>query len=260
MNIAQQKTGKVLRTELTTVNNIRRQTPYARIKKKHLIAKRIFDIAFSLVVITCLLSWLLPLCFILIKLDSSGPVFFRQKRVGYKGRLFSCLKLRTMVVNNFADIKQATDGDARITRIGRIFRNTNIDELPQFFNVLFGDMSIVGPRPHMTKDCQDFSSVVASYDLRHSVRPGITGMAQTKGFRGPTNDMESVVLRYQWDIFYVRNISFFLDLKLINLTFQQTLNALLKRRNEIEETENKLTISPKPEIARVREVSKKMVV
>jgi putative colanic acid biosynthesis UDP-glucose lipid carrier transferase len=165
-----------------------------------------------------------------------------------------------MVVNNLADIKQATDGDSRITRVGRIFRNTNIDELPQFFNVLFGDMSIVGPRPHMTKDCQDFTNVVASYDLRHSVKPGITGMAQTKGFRGPTNDIESVVLRYQWDIFYVRNISFFLDLRLIGHTLQQTINALLNKSAELEELEKNLTISPKPEIARVREVNKKMVI
>jgi lipopolysaccharide/colanic/teichoic acid biosynthesis glycosyltransferase len=112
----------------------------------------------------------------------------------------------------------------------------------------------------MTKDCQDFSNIVASYDLRHSVKPGITGMAQTKGFRGPTNDIDSVVLRYQWDIFYVRNISFFLDLKLISITFQQTLNALIRKNTEVEELENKLTISPRPEMARVREVNKKMVV
>lgn len=260
MNSAHKEVGTVIRRELTAVNTVRRPAPYARIKKKHLIAKRLFDIAFSLMVITCLLSWLLPICFILIKLDSRGPVFFKQKRVGFKGKLFTCLKLRTMVVNNLADVKQASDDDVRITRIGRLFRNTNIDELPQFFNVLFGDMSIVGPRPHMTKDCQDFSNIVASYDLRHSVKPGITGMAQTKGFRGPTNDIDSVVLRYQWDIFYVRNISFFLDLKLISITFQQTLNALANRSPEVEEPENKLTISPRPEMARVREVNKKMVV
>ncbi|MBV4356373.1 sugar transferase [Pinibacter aurantiacus] len=260
MNIAQKEKAKALSRELPTVNGIKRPAPYARIKKKHLIAKRAFDIAFSLVVIICLLSWLLPICFILIKLDSRGPVFFKQKRVGYKGRLFSCLKLRTMVVNNLADVKQATDDDVRITRVGRFFRTTNIDELPQFFNVLFGNMSIVGPRPHMTKDCRDFSNVVASYDLRHSVKPGITGMAQTKGFRGPTNDIDSVVSRYQWDIFYVRHISFFLDLKLISITFQQTLNALVNKNKEIEELERKLTISPRPEMARVREVNKKMVV
>lgn len=260
MNSAQKETGTVIRRELSTGNTFRKPVPYARIKKRHVVAKRIFDIAFSLMVITCLLSWLLPICFILIKLDSKGPVFFRQKRVGYKGKLFTCLKLRTMVVNSLADIKQASDDDSRITRIGRIFRNTNIDELPQFFNVLLGHMSIVGPRPHMTKDCQDFTNVVASYHLRHSVKPGITGMAQIKGFRGPTTDMDSIVLRYQWDIFYVRNISFFLDLKLIRHTLQQTLNAVLNKSIEVEEQESKLTISPKPEIARVREVNKKMVV
>ena len=119
---------------------------------------------------------------------------------------------------------------------------------------------IVGPRPHMTKDCQDFANVVASYDLRHSVKPGITGMAQIKGFRGPTNDLDSIVLRYQWDIFYVRNISFFLDLRLIGYTLQQTVNAILYKSIEADEPESKLTISPKPEIARVREVNKKMVV
>lgn len=251
--------GRFLKTELPT-SNVRRIISYVRIKKHHLFAKRIFDVFFSSLVIICLLSWVLPICFILIKLDSKGPFFFRQKRVGLQGKLFTCLKLRSMVVNNLSDIKQASDNDIRITRIGRLFRNTNIDELPQFFNVFLGHMSIVGPRPHMTKDCQDFTNVVANYDLRHSVKPGITGLAQTKGFRGPTNDIDSILLRYQWDIFYVRNISFFVDLKLIAITLKQTLNALLNRDNGVEKLEEQLILAPKSEIAPVREVTKKMIV
>src|SRR6185437_10696315 len=132
-------------------------------RRGYLLAKRLFDIALSLLVVLLVLSWLFPLLCILIRLDSRGPVFFMQRRVGYMGRSFLCLKFRTMRVNREADILQATENDPRVTRMGRLLRDSNLDELPQFINVLIGHMSIVGPRPHMYKDCQQFSNVVETY-------------------------------------------------------------------------------------------------
>ncbi len=125
-------------------------------RKNYLTYKRFFDVVFSLLAIVFILSWFLPLVAILIKLSSRGPVFFVQKRVGFLGRSFNCIKFRTMVMNDEANSKQAMENDPRITRIGRFLRKSNIDEFPQFFNVLIGDMSIVGPRPHMYQDCNEF--------------------------------------------------------------------------------------------------------
>src|SRR5688572_10061149 len=147
-------------------------------KRKYLYFKRLLDIIFSSVVILLVLSWLLPLIALLILFDSRGPVFFIQTRIGQAGKPFRCIKLRTMVRNDDADERQANDDDDRITRLGRFLRNTNIDELPQFFNVFMGHMSVVGPRPHMVADCIRFSFVISSYHFRNLVRPGITGLAQ----------------------------------------------------------------------------------
>jgi putative colanic acid biosynthesis UDP-glucose lipid carrier transferase len=197
-------------------------------KPRHtLIIKRAFDIIVSLIVIAGLLSWLLPLLALLIKLNSKGPIFFVQKRVGAFGKTFNCYKLRTMVVNEQADIRQAETNDPRITDFGMFLRSSCFDELPQFFNVLIGDMSIVGPRPHMLKDCNEFSKIIRSYESRNLVKPGITGMAQVKGLRGKTNNFYDVAHRYKWDMFYVRNLSFILDMRIMKLTVTSTIRNLI---------------------------------
>ncbi|WEK38436.1 MAG: sugar transferase [Candidatus Pseudobacter hemicellulosilyticus] len=202
---------------------------YVTEKRKYLIFKRIFDVVLSSLVIIFLLSWLVPILALLIKLDSSGPVFFIQRRVGRWGKSFKCLKFRTMVVNDDANTRQASENDSRITRLGNFLRHSNLDELPQFFNVLVGDMSVVGPRPHMHADCNKFAEVISSYKFRHMVRPGITGLAQVKGYRGPTRNFESIFHRYQFDAFYVRNANFWLDVRIIRKTAGQTIQHLLAK-------------------------------
>ena len=197
-------------------------------RKKFLWAKRLFDICFSSLVILLLLSWLTPLMALLIRLDSKGPVFFRQKRIGRHGRFFHCLKFRTMVPNDEADERPAEPDDERITRIGRWLRRFNIDELPQFFNVLAGQMSVVGPRPHMLADYIRFSFVISSYSFRSLVRPGITGWAQVHGYHGPTADYESIIIRYYWDAMYVRKANFAIDCKIIAHTTGKGLMAILR--------------------------------
>ncbi len=164
------------------------------------------------------MSWLTPLLALLIRLDSKGPVFFRQQRIGRNGKPFACLKFRTMVPNELADEQPAGEGDERITRLGKWLRRTNIDELPQFFNVLAGQMSVVGPRPHMITDCIRFSFVIPSYPFRSLMRPGITGWAQVNGYHGIIVDYESIVIRYYWDAQYVRKAGFVLDVKIICTT------------------------------------------
>lgn len=205
-------------------------------RRRYLVAKRVFDIVLSLFVLFFVFSWLFPILYILIKLDSRGPVFFIQKRVGFLGHSFPCLKFRTMYVNAEANTKQATDDDPRITRMGRFLRNSNLDELPQFLNVLAGHMSIVGPRPHMYKDCASFARVVDDYKFRNLMKPGITGLAQVKGFRGPAQTFDKIFRRYQWDAFYVRNANFWLDMRIVHYTAMQTLTYILGRFIIIEDT------------------------
>ena len=207
-------------------------------KRNYFFFKRMFDIFLSLLVIVFLLSWLLPIIALLIKLDSSGPVFFVQRRVGRWGRSFKCLKFRTMVVNEHANTRQASENDSRITRVGNFLRKSNLDEFPQFFNVLLGQMSVVGPRPHMHTDCNKFSSVIANYKFRSMVKPGITGLAQVKGYRGPTKNFESIFHRYQFDAFYVRNANFWLDMRIVRKTAGQTIRTFIDRLlgNDVEET------------------------
>ena len=182
------------------------------------ILKRSFDFLFSVVVIILILSWLIPLISILIKLDSKGPVFFKQKRSGKENKDFWCYKFRTMHINQLADQKQASKNDSRITRVGRFLRKSNIDELPQFFNVLIGDMSIVGPRPHMLKHTEEYSQIIHKYMMRHFVKPGITGLAQIKGYRGETKDPTLMKNRIKIDRFYIENWSFLLDMRIILIT------------------------------------------
>jgi putative colanic acid biosynthesis UDP-glucose lipid carrier transferase len=192
-------------------------------RRTYLFFKRLFDIFFSLLFIPFILSWLVPLVGLMIFLDSRGPIFFRQKRIGKNGKTFSCLKFRTMKANDEADEKQAEEDDERITRVGRFLRKTNIDEFPQFVNVFLGQMSIIGPRPHMITDCVRFSFVIPAYDFRTLVRPGITGLAQVKGYHGATVDYESVFIRYHWDSEYIRNANFWLDLKILSLTMLECI-------------------------------------
>lgn len=209
------------------------QTPSLRLylerKRGYFVAKRCFDIVTSLMIIVLVLSWLLPILMLLIKLDSRGPVFFKQRRVGFLGRIFWCYKLRTMYINREADIRQASEDDPRITRIGKFLRVTGLDEFPQFFNVLMGQMSIVGPRPHMNADCNKFADAVSGYKFRNLVKPGITGLAQIKGFRGPTKDFESIFHRYQFDAFYVRNANFWLDARIVRKTIAQIIGEVFIR-------------------------------
>ncbi|MAU14733.1 MAG: undecaprenyl-phosphate glucose phosphotransferase [Muricauda sp.] len=185
--------------------------------------KRSFDIIFSLMVIVGLLSWLTPILALLITLESKGPVFFRQTRNGIDNREFYCYKFRSMAPNKNADDVQATKNDMRITKIGKFIRKTSIDELPQFYNVLFGTMSVVGPRPHMVKHTNEYASSVDKYMVRHFVKPGITGLAQVRGYRGEIEQEADIQNRIKFDIFYIENWSLFLDLKII---VQTVINAL----------------------------------
>jgi putative colanic acid biosynthesis UDP-glucose lipid carrier transferase len=189
--------------------------------------KRLVDVMLSLVVLILVFPWLLPILAILITIESRGPVFFKQRRVGYLGRIFWCYKFRTMRVNAMADTHRARIKDSRITRVGKFLRDTCLDELPQFFNVLRGDMSLVGPRPHMLQDTREFSEVVDNYESRSLTRPGITGLSQVRGYRGPAESFQSIFRRYQLDMYYVRNANWRLDLKIIAQTGMMMLRAVV---------------------------------
>jgi len=188
----------------------------------NIFAKRSFDILFSLFIIIFILSWITPILAILIRLTSKGPIFFKQKRSGKVNQEFWCLKFRTMHINNGSDERQATLDDSRVTPIGRILRKTSLDELPQFFNVLIGNMSVVGPRPHMLKHTEEYSQIIDKFMVRHFVTPGITGLAQVRGYRGQTKDSEQMYRRVRTDVWYIENWSFLLDLQII---FQTVLNG-----------------------------------
>ncbi len=189
----------------------------------NMFVKRGFDILFSSLVIVFILSWLTPLIAILIKLESKGPVFFKQSRNGFNYREFDCYKFRSMMPNSDAHLYQATRGDQRVTKVGKFIRKTSIDELPQFFNVLFGDMSVVGPRPHMVSHTNMYAKRIDKFMVRHFVKPGITGLAQISGYRGEVETDKDIIGRVKYDIFYIENWSIFLDLKIIFRTF---LNAI----------------------------------
>jgi len=177
--------------------------------------KRMFDVLFSLAVLVFIFPILYIIFGILIKLESKGPVFFNQKRSGINNTVFHCKKFRTMKVNTMSDIKQATAGDSRITKIGSFLRKTNLDEIPQFINVLKGEMSVVGPRPHMLEQTKLYAKIITPFMIRHWVKPGITGLAQAKGFRGETKEISQMYGRVKMDVFYIQNWTFFLDLKIV---------------------------------------------
>jgi len=181
------------------------------------IVKRGFDIVFSLVVIVFILSWLIPIIGILIKLESKGPIFFKQDRPGLNEKSFYCYKFRSMQINQSTE-KSAVKNDPRITKIGELIRKTSIDELPQFYNVFFGDMSVVGPRPHLWRQNEEYGTTVSKYMVRYFVKPGITGLAQTKGFRGEIETDIDIINRIKYDVFYIENWSLLLDFKIITKT------------------------------------------
>lgn len=180
--------------------------------------KRLFDFLLSFFIILLSPIWYLPIG-LLVWFSSPGPVLFKQKRTGYMGREFNCLKFRTMRPNAEADKLQATAHDPRITRIGHFLRKTSLDELPQVFNVFKGEMSFVGPRPHMLKHTQEYSAIIDKYMVRHFAKPGLTGWAQINGYRGETRELWQMEKRVEYDIWYIENWNILLDLKIIFLTF-----------------------------------------
>ena len=180
--------------------------------------KRIFDIVFSSFVIICILSWLIPLLFILNLFESKGPVIFQQLRHGKDKKIFWCYKFRSMAVNTEANSKMCTRNDLRVTKIGKILRKTSIDELPQFINVFLGDMSVVGPRPHMELHTIEYEHNVDKYLVRHFAKPGITGLAQVRGYRGEIIRKSDIINRTRMDIFYLEKWTALLDLKIIYQT------------------------------------------
>ncbi len=189
------------------------------------IKKRALDIAVSFLVIIFILSWLVPLLGLLILIESKGPIFFKQLRTGKNKIPFYCYKFRSMSMNKDADTKQATQNDSRVTKIGRFIRKTSLDEFPQFLNVFKGDMSLVGPRPHMLKHTDDYSKIVDEYMVRQFLKPGITGWAQVNGYRGEITNSEQIKMRVNKDLWYLENWTLWLDLQILFLTIYQVFKG-----------------------------------
>ncbi|GHT07296.1 undecaprenyl-phosphate glucose phosphotransferase [Bacteroidia bacterium] len=182
------------------------------------IIKRVFDLIFSFLFLIIIFPLLYIIFGILIKISSGGPIIFKQTRTGIYGKSFDCYKFRSMKMNDDADEKQAEKDDPRVTKIGQFLRHSNLDEIPQFYNVLKGDMSVVGPRPHMLKHTELYSSIIDKYMVRHLIKPGITGWAQVNGYRGETKTMEQMEGRVRYDVWYLENWTFLLDLKIVLIT------------------------------------------
>lgn len=182
------------------------------------IKKRVLDIVISSLVILLVLSWLIPLIGLLIVFESRGPIFFKQLRTGKNKQPFNCIKFRSMRPNKEADLRQATQHDMRVTKIGKFLRKTSLDEFPQFLNVFLGEMSLVGPRPHMLKHTSDYSEVVEEYMVRQFIKPGITGWAQIHGFRGEITNEEQIRMRVDKDLWYLENWTLWLDIQILFLT------------------------------------------
>lgn len=194
------------------------------------LIKRGFDITFSILFIIFIASWLFPILAISVVIDSGFPIFFSQKRHGMNNKVFDCLKFRTMVVNKDSNTKITVRNDPRVTSLGRILRKTSIDELPQFINVLRGEMSVVGPRPHMVNQNYHYNKIISAYNFRHYVKPGITGLAQVSGYRGEVTKNEDMEKRVQSDLYYIRNWSFSLDFSII---YRTVLNMIKGDKNAI---------------------------
>ena len=193
------------------------------------VVKRTFDLVVSSLVLLFSPIIFIPIA-IGIKLSSPGPVFFKQERTGYRGRSFMCYKFRSMRVNDKSDTLQATKDDPRKTKFGNFLRKTSLDELPQFINVFLGEMSIVGPRPHMVQQTKEYSELIDKYMLRHTIKPGITGWAQVNGFRGPTDELWMMEKRVEYDVWYAENWNFMLDIKIMFLT---VFNAIRGEKNAL---------------------------
>nr|WKN40068.1 undecaprenyl-phosphate glucose phosphotransferase [Tunicatimonas sp. TK19036] len=189
-----------------------RRVPLSRMMNVQI--KRVFDILFSSVVLAILSVTFFPIIALAIRISSPGPILFKQLRPGRNNRLFWCYKFRTMRTNSDGN-KQATKNDSRITRVGALLRKTSLDELPQFYNVLRGDMSVVGPRPNLIAHLEEYSKVIKEYPLRHWVTPGITGYAQVNGYRGETRETYQMAKRVEYDLLYMENWSLKLDMKII---------------------------------------------
>ena len=208
---------KSSKVEITFYEN----TPVLMLRREPLefvtnkLVKKAFDVCFSALVILLIFPWLFPIVMLIIKLESPGPIFFRQKRSGRDNRPFVCLKFRSMYVNDLAHDKQAGKGDNRVTKFGAFIRKTSIEELPQFFNVFWGDMSVVGPRPHMINLAKEYSELINNYLVRQFAKPGITGWAQVNGYRGETKELSDMENRVEYDIWYIENWSLLLDIKII---------------------------------------------
>ena len=191
--------------------------------------KRGFDIVFSLCFLCFVFPFVLLVVFIVTQCSMPGKLFFVQKRTGLNGRTFKCYKFRSMRENEHSDVLQATKGDSRITRWGKIMRKTSLDETPQFINVLLGDMSVVGPRPHMLRHTEEYTALIDGYMLRHEVKPGVTGWSQIKGFRGEIKQLKDMENRLKSDLWYIRNWHFLLDLyiilKTVTICFGNDKNA-----------------------------------
>ena len=205
--------SKIESVPYININKLPLDSPYNQ------FIKRSFDIIFSFLISIFFLSWMIPIFGLLIKLTSSGPIFFIQKREGLKGSVFNCIKFRTMILNNESDTKWADDNDKRLTKFGKFLRISSLDEMPQFINVFLGDMSVVGPRPHALNLNNEYSSKIVTFNKRHKFKPGITGLAQSKGFNGLISDIYDMSNRVKLDIFYFKNWSIILDLKITILTF-----------------------------------------
>ena len=204
-------------------------TPILELRKEPLeslsnrMMKRAFDLTFSILVLVFIGSWLFPILAILIKLTSKGPVFFSQIRSGRDDKPFKCLKFRSMIVNSEADSLQTTKNDTRTTSIGKFIRKTSLDEMPQFFNVLLNKMSVVGPRPHMLQHTEEYNKQVDKYMVRQFAKPGISGWAQIKGYRGEIKEIQDIKNRAEADIWYIENWNILLDIKIIILTVWQVV-------------------------------------
>lgn len=200
-----------------------RKEPLAGLPNK--IIKRSFDVVFSTFVLLGLCSWILPIACLFIAMDSKGKVLFKQKRSGLNGKTFTCYKLRTMFQNTTSDKIGTQKNDVRVTKVGKFLRRSRIDELPQFYNVLIGQMSVVGPRPHMIIHTQVYSELIDKFMIRHYVKPGITGWAQTVGELDADQKLKEMKEKIKNDIWYIENWSFLLDIKII---VQTILNIFKK--------------------------------
>jgi len=197
-------------------------------KNRNRYFKRTVDIAFSTFCIILIMPWLVPLIALFIKINSKGPVFFLQKRNKQNGAVFTCIKFRTMVMNDEADIRSTYENDERITTVGRFLRHYHLDEIPQLINVLTGDMSLIGPRPHMLSENILFQQMIKEYPYRNEVSPGITGLSQSLGSFGSTNDPEKIEERLLFDLLYIKHWSVKMELQIILRTLRTFIHAKKK--------------------------------